>query len=792
MKLRPYQKEGVRQIYKFRGRAILGDDMGLGKALAITEPVLTPDGWRAIGTLKVGDLVIGSDGRPCRVTGVFPQGTQSCFYVQFRDGARVVASSDHLWMVRSGNDDQRSLPYRILDTNAIRKSGLTWGKNHVPKWEVPLMEPCQFSNRLSIDPYLLGSMLGNGSFTSRPSISISHKEQVRIIEKILPDGMYISGPYPSDPNKYGLSYGYGRKNPLTRALRSLGLWGLIDHKKHIPSVCFRLDQKSRLSLLQGLLDTDGTTANGRTRFGSTSRVLAEGVRQLVLSLGGVAVVNGPYPPNDRAKMEMWFTTVFFLDGTVPFRLKYHIRRYRPSRKRMRRFISSISYAGLRDCTCISVDSPDQLFVTRDYVLTHNTIQALSWISRLPRRRPVVIVCPSGVKYNWQAEAATHFGLKTEVLESRTPRPIPGNIIILNYDILRYWLKTLLKLKPSIVIFDEAHYLQSVDSDRTTASFKLARKAASVLTLSGTPFTNRLIDLWPVINITRPDIYPYRLSYAWRYCRPRKTRWGWKFDGARRTKELRRTLLEECLIRRLKKNVAKEIPDKTYKAVLFRLDRKDFAEYERARKDIVKWLKVLSPARAKRAKRNKALVKVGYLLRLCAALKLDLVTKWLRDLAAEYPGEKIVALTMNTFVIEHLRKEFPNCVVVNGAVTGRKRTDSVRQFQSNKKTQWFFGQWKAAGAGLNLQASRLFVALDLPWTPGDFAQGPDRLHRIGQTRKVMIYCPLLLNTIEKRLLEILRSKRSVQAAVLDGGRSVDEDIVDSLLEELERSEHKPRI
>lgn len=416
-----------------------------------------------------------------------------------------------------------------------------------------------------------------------------------------------------------------------------------------------------------------------------------------------------------------------------------------------------------------------------------TIQALAWIRRIPKRRPVIIITPSSMKYTWQAEAAMHFGMKTDVLEGhyrpgRSSR-VFGDILILNYEILASWLKFLVALKAQCVIWDEIHYCKNLSAKRTKASIELAKRIPSKIGLSGTPLTNRPIELWSILRILRPDIFPSYQEFAWRYCKPRYTHWGWVFDGAERLKELHRTL-RQCMIRRRKEEVLPELPNKMRKVIKFRLP--SYAEYDQAEDHFLSWLRTMSPSRANRAKGAAALVKVGYLLRLAAKLKLEWTEKWIDEFFISHPGKKLVAMTMHTFIIDHLSQRFPNAVIVDGRVTGRKRTDTVRQFQSNRRINLFLGNWRAAGIGITLTASQDIIALDLPWTPGDLLQGEDRIHRIGQKEKVTVYYLIALRTIEEKLIRILQKKSDVLDAILNGRRGPkDLDIFGALLSDMRK-------
>ena len=419
-----------------------------------------------------------------------------------------------------------------------------------------------------------------------------------------------------------------------------------------------------------------------------------------------------------------------------------------------------------------------------------TIMCLDWVRRLPQCRPVVIVCPASVKYVWQSEAALHFNIRTEVLEGEANKRsvMPGNIVIVNYDILPSWLKVLRKAKPQIIIIDEIHYIKSSKARRTKAVRKLCRKARSVVGTSGTPMTNRPIELWSVLQAINPDIFPSKTDFAWRYCKPRYTPWGWVYDGSSNSKELREILLETCMIRRLKKDVLGELPPVTQNLVPFHLHDSDQEDYESAQKNFIEWLRKLSPAKAKRAAKSQGLTKVGYLLRLVAKLKYPHTEQWVADFLADNPNEKIVALTMHRAVIDRLRERFRGKILfIDGRVKGKKRHDTVRAFQNNRQYQMLVGNWKAAGIGITLTAAAHIAGLDFPWTPADLCQGRDRIHRFGQKRKCFMHHLITKHTIEEKQVRLLHKKSKVLDAILDGtAADADLNVFGELVESLKTS------
>lgn len=414
-----------------------------------------------------------------------------------------------------------------------------------------------------------------------------------------------------------------------------------------------------------------------------------------------------------------------------------------------------------------------------------TIQALAWINKIPSHRPVVIVSPASMKYTWQAEASLHFGMHAEVLEGfkkKKQKTVPGKIVIVNYEILSSWLDLLLDNDPRVIVLDEIHYIKNPDAQRTKAALRLVEDASSVLGLSGTPLTNKPVELWTTIQAIRPDLFKSFTKYAFRYCKPKYGPRGWEYNGSAHEQELHEILVDNMMIRRLKKDVYPELPSKQRKMVSMKLS--SYVEYNHAEDDFLGWLRKISPARANRAQKSKWLVRIGYLLRLTARLKLKFTTEWIKEFLEVHPDKKLVCLTMHTPVIKHLKNVFPDILVINGSVSGKKREETKRRFQNVPRARLLVGNWKAAGVGITLTAAHSLAALDFPWTPGDLFQGEDRIHRIGQKEKCIIYYLTAINTIEEKLINLLRDKAHILDAILNGKRSSEDlDIFGDLIRSL---------
>lgn len=403
-----------------------------------------------------------------------------------------------------------------------------------------------------------------------------------------------------------------------------------------------------------------------------------------------------------------------------------------------------------------------------------SIQALYYCYKMVHQRPILVVCPAPLKYVWHREALRHFNIHSSILSGLLPprhHHLMGvdSILIINYEILHKWTDYLIDVRPRIVIWDEAHYLQN----HLTRRFKYLQRIlveAEVpyrIALSGTPFTNRHAELWSTLNLLRPDVYASFQAYGWKYCRPRSAHGTIEFYGSKNGDILHRNLKRLCMIRRMKKDVAKELPTKVRRLVPVELSRKAKEEYDFCQNHFLRWLQMRHPTRVHRARKALRVVKIGYLLRLAAKLKRHAVAEWIDNFHANSEG-KLVVFSMHRPMVHWLHARHPqSSVIIDGSVTGLKRMRAVDLFQDRESVRDVYCNLKAAGVGLTLHRASNVLYTDFPWTPGALKQGEDRIHRIGQKEPCTVWFLAAVGTIEEKLCQILVEKQEVLDQALDG-------------------------
>lgn len=376
---------------------ILHGPPGTGKEQPVSEPVLTPDGWIPIGSVRPGDYVIGSDGKPTAVTGVYPQGRKDVYEIEFSDGSSTRCGLEHLWQVQS-KDDRANGRDRTLSVADMLGTGLRTTSGH-KRYSIPMMRPADLEERgkKPLAPYLLGVLLGDGGFTGS-SVMLSSPDAgvLERVRQLLPEGVSLNRQ--GDTVDYRLAYGKGKPNPVIESLRELGLWGLGSKEKFIPDAYLGGSASDRLLLLRGLMDADGTPQRaGGTEYSTSSPRLARDVAQLTMSLGGTARTGARLPRytyNDETRTGAVSYRVNVKLPVNPFSLQRKADAWiAPTKYPVTRYISDIRKLNYREhSVCIKVAAADELYVTHDYIVTHNTsfLRSLAWQWRDWARFSVVI------------------------------------------------------------------------------------------------------------------------------------------------------------------------------------------------------------------------------------------------------------------------------------------------------------------------------------------------------------------------------------------------------------------
>lgn len=357
---------------------VLAGRPSMGKCLPNDAPVLMADGaWKPNGDLQIGDRVASHDGLPSTVTGIFPQGTRQMYRITFKDGRSTECCAEHLWRVMN----RKWKTPRTLDTAQLI-SLISKPSFHHRLWINSVSGDFGADVELPIDAYILGSLISNGGLScSSVRLTTPHQSVLDRIETASSGvGVALRHQMKFDWRLCGNRRVGG--NPIINGLRELGLFGHKAETKFIPPSYLSASKATRTSLLQGLMDGDGWVETfGAMRYGTSSYRLALDVQHLVRSLGGLATVSPRAPKyvykgKKLSGLPSWVVNMSFADGTpfvsVPEKLS---RVSVESGRQPRLTISSIEPSRMADAQCISVSHQDHLYVTNDYIVTHNTALA---------------------------------------------------------------------------------------------------------------------------------------------------------------------------------------------------------------------------------------------------------------------------------------------------------------------------------------------------------------------------------------------------------------------------------
>lgn len=390
--------------------------------------------------------------------------------------------------------------------------------------------------------------------------------------------------------------------------------------------------------------------------------------------------------------------------------------------------------------------------------------------------PCLVICPASLKINWKREFEKFTDKKALVLDNSTRTTWPYllqmgmyQVAIVNYESLRKYfvwdIRTdgTFRLKdvvfcPEIcrfrsVIIDESHRVKDPSAQQTIFTKGITTRKPYIVLLSGTPVVNRPHDLVSQLSIMeRLCQFGGKSKFLADYG-----------DKDSDLTELSRRLYNICMIRREKKSVLKDLPDKT--RVDLYVDISNREEYDVAENDLRRYLEEYTEctdAEIRRKMRMKALVKFMTLRSLSAKGKVKQAVDFINThLANDKP---LVVFCSYHEIVDALKKQFPKAVTITGRDSLVEKQAAVDSFQAGS-SKLAICSIKAAGVGLTLTASSSVAFVEFPWTYADCCQCEDRCHRIGQKENVTCYYLLGEHTIDHKLYQIIHEKKSIANQIL---------------------------
>ena len=403
-----------------------------------------------------------------------------------------------------------------------------------------------------------------------------------------------------------------------------------------------------------------------------------------------------------------------------------------------------------------------------------TVQALAVLAARAQQGPALVVAPTSVIGNWQAETQ-RFAPDLRILRfdegdrERTLRELgTGDVLLLSYGLLAANIDALSQPDFATLVLDEAQAIKNASTQRAQAARQL--RARFRMALTGTPLENHLGELWSLFRVLNPGLLGSEEQFRRRYVAPLEN------DPRDPQREHLRRLLGPFLLHRTKAEVLFELPPRTEIVLNVPPSRGEaelLAALRRQAKD-----KLANPQLALEQRRVHVLAELTRLRRAAchpqlvapelglSSSKLEQLVELVKELAENHHRALVFSQFVDylTLVRERLEREGISYQYLDGSTPQRARDAAVQAFQGGSG-EVFLLSLKAGGVGLNLTAADYVIHLDPWWNPAVEQQASDRAHRIGQTRPVTVYKLVLEGSIEQQIIALHGSKRELVDQVI---------------------------
>jgi hypothetical protein len=364
---------------------------GGGKSQPLDAAIMTPSGWSTIGEMQVGSMVCTPCGEVVKINGIYPQGVTDVYKISFSDGRSTECTLDHLWKVYSSSFPVRWKTLPTHELLSILEAGLT--DIYIPLIHVYGLDGVS----LPLDPYMLGMYLGTGrTRDGRLTFSTADADLIKSIEDKLPSTLTTEQDIES-----GYKIVINTRNPqesniYIEILDELILTNVKTHLKFIPEIYFNGSVSQRLDLVQGMMDTNGyVSSNNTCHYKAHSKKLAKDFQRLIWSLGGVASITyRKYVAGNTSNNRVYQVNVWYKSPHMLFKLERKIAKILSQGQGLdflKLKVKSIEFIGQKETQCIALNNSENLYITDDYIVTHNTMVALATTAKIQTRTAIVLL-----------------------------------------------------------------------------------------------------------------------------------------------------------------------------------------------------------------------------------------------------------------------------------------------------------------------------------------------------------------------------------------------------------------
>ena len=755
-KLKEHQKIGAKFLVANK-KCVLADSMGLGKALSINELIPTPTGFKKMKDLELNDKIFDSNGDICYVQGIFPQGVRPIYQIKFSDNTVCECDLEHLWIVKSkeDNDWQVKSLQEIIDSDFKQQ-----------KYIIPTQHHVNYKySRNKISSPKFGEQIEEKNIDFIPE---EYKINSYYNRKLLIRGLLNKNGELNEENEvYYITQHYQLAKDIVEIVNSMGCLAKIeDYEENKYKIIFNL--------------------NFNPFFWLENPEKFE-LYQENLIVESISMINGVKNKNE------W-----------------------------RKEIIDIQYLRDDEAICIKVNSPDSSFLaTKNYIVTHNTTTSI--IGALAGGyQKILVITTASLKTTWKKDLVLYENEENiEIVNGRTWKP-GARFTVINYDIIQNFysvaeepvyeyepvydvngnlVKTLKvpvyvkdkngNLTPKMqksrnkaliqeklansplflegydcVIIDEAQKLSNNKSIRykTISDFLKKANPEAIYLCTGTPLTNRPINLFHILKLIDADITKDYYYYIQRYCGGKKFtkkdgKEFWTMGDATNLEELREKI-KNIYIRRL----ASETNEMVNKSVIrkyYDLTPKQQTEYNKLWEDYVA---AQEEDKQEESEQYRQLVEGGLVRQYLAKEMVEHTIDMVDDIIDN--GEKVVIITCFQEEMDMFKKHYGNkCVCYSGGMTTTQKDSAQNAFMTNPKVQVFVGQVIAAGVGLSLPIAKTLIFNSYDWVAANNKQCEDRIYRLTQTRDVECIYQLFNDSISQDMFDKVIYKELIMDTII---------------------------
>ena len=419
-----------------------------------------------------------------------------------------------------------------------------------------------------------------------------------------------------------------------------------------------------------------------------------------------------------------------------------------------------------------------------------TVQALGIALLYKEEWPILIICPSSLKFVWRDEILKWIPdinddkINIQIFKSSKDDFKCGvKIYIMSYDLTIKLEEKIIEKNFKFIIADEAHYLKSPDAKRTKCLMPIIKKSKRVILITGTPILAKPVELYPLLNMLRPDLFHSFSTFGNRYCDPKRNFFGMDWTGSSHPKELN-FILKHIMIRRLKKDVMNQLPPKKRQKIEIQTDSKIIKQITAINLSSEKIMDKFNELNNTSINPNlvsyvndddiedgndNLLNLFNKVYKLSAEAKTSGVKEYIHYLIDNKCKFLIFAhhIVMLDAIEEEVKKLKVDYIRIDGKVKLEKRQEYVQKYQKDETCLVAILSITACYTGITLTAASTVVFSELHMTPAVMIQAEDRAHRIGQEHECVnihyLYGP---DTIDEVLFKMLNQKQNIFSNTLD--------------------------